>query len=243
LEKLKKSYTFALIKINSVMTILLVSATESECTPILQKMSDYKTTIPWLYSGTLQGQSVEVLISGIGAIATTFRLTQTLINSSYNRVISMGIAGSFIDDILLEEVVQITEDCFADLGIDNNGTFLNLREAGLTDADDHFLPNPSPIPSLHRKVRGITIQIVTGSQKRIDELVNRYQPEVETMENAAFFYVCQKMNVPFASFRAISNKVEPRNRENWRISEAIEQMNLVVGDLFSPKNSEKIFGQ
>ena len=213
--------------------ILFVAATETECTPILRKMTECKTIHPWLYAGTLQGQSVEILISGIGAVATTFRLTQTLMNRSYSHVISMGIAGSFADDIPVEEVVQITEDCFADLGIDNNGTFLNLKEAELNDVEDCFsdlTSNPHPIPSFHRKVRGVTVQTATGSQKRIDELVSKYQPEVETMENAAFFYVCRMMQIPFASFRAISNKVEPRNRANWHITEAIEKMNNAVND-------------
>ena len=155
-------------------------------------------------------------------------------NRSYSRAVSMGIAGSFTDDIAIGEVVQITEDCFADLGIDNNGTFLNLREAGLSNTDDcfsGFISNPSPTPSFHRHVRGITVQTATGSQNRIDELVNKYHPEVETMENAAFFYVCRMLQVPFASFRAISNKVEPRNRENWRITEAVEKINHAVSDL------------
>ena len=214
--------------------ILLVSATETECTPILQEMTDCTTISPWLFAGTLQGQSVEILISGIGAVSTTFRLTHTLMKRPYNRTISIGIAGSFSDSILVEEVVQITEDCFADLGIDNNGTLLNLREAGFNDANDCFsglIPNPSPTPSLHRKVMGITVQTATGSQKRINELVNKFQPEVETMENAAFFYVCSMIQIPFASFRAISNKVEPRNREKWRITEAIEKINHAVSDL------------
>ena len=211
--------------------LLLVSATEIECTPILRKMIDCTTISPWLYAGTLQGQSVEILISGIGVATTTFRLTQTLINRSYHRAISMGIAGSFTDDIPLATVVQITEDCFADLGIDNNGTFLTLREAGFSNVDSDFMSNPSPTLSPHRNVLDITVQTATGSQKRIDQLLNRYQPEVETMENAAFFYVCRMTQIPFASFRAISNKVEPRNRENWQITEAIEKINHAVNDL------------
>ena len=214
--------------------ILLVSATESECAPVLRKTAGCKSILPWLYAGSLQGQSVEILISGIGAVAATFRLTQTLISHSYSRVLSMGIAGSFADDIPVGEVVQIAEDTFADLGIDNNGTFLNLREAGLINADDYssdFIANPFPVLSAHRKVRGVTVQTATGSRKRIDELVNKYQPQVETMENAAFFYVCRMMQIPFASFRAISNKVEPRNRKNWRTAEAIERINHAMCEI------------
>ena len=208
-------------------SLLLVSATEAECAPILQMLANRKTISPFLYAGNLQEQSVEVLVSGIGAVATTFRLTQTLMQRSYNRVISIGIAGSYDEYISIGETVQITEDCFADLGIDDNGQFRSLREEGLTcdDSDNGFIFNPSPVFSSHRKVRGITVQTATGSKDRIDKLVVRFHPQVETMENTAFFYVCKMMQIPFASFRAISNKVEPRNRKSWRIAEAIKNIN------------------
>ena len=207
--------------------ILIVSATEAECVPALQKIAECKKILPYLYSGTLYGQPIELLITGIGSVAATFRLTQTMMQRSYSRAISLGIAGAFADDIHIGETVQITEDCFADLGIDNNGEFRSLREEGLLcdDFDCDFIINPSPTLSSHRKLRGITVQTTTGNQKRIDELTLRYRPHVETMENAAFFYVCSKMQLPYSSFRAISNKVEPRNRKNWRITEAIEDVN------------------
>ena len=213
--------------------ILVVSATEAECAPTLRQMSGCKAVSSWLYSGSLQGQAIEVLLSGVGSVATTFRLTQTLMLRPYSRAIAIGIAGSYADDIFIGQTVQITEDCFADLGIDNNGQFRSLREEGVSwdDFDGNFIINPSPTLSPHRKLRGVTVQTVSGSQKRIDELVQRYHPQVETMENAAFFYVCRMMNVPFASFRAISNKVEPRNRENWRITEAIKNINERLSEL------------
>ena len=207
--------------------ILVVSATEAECAPTLREMAGRKAISSFLYSGTIHGQCIEVLLSGIGSVATTFRLTETLLLRPYSRAISIGIAGSFADDIPIGETVQITEDCFADLGIDDNGQFRTLRDAVLPcdDFDSDFISNPSPTLSNYRKLRGITVQTASGSKTRIDELVQRFHPQVETMENAAFFYVCRKLNIPFASFRAISNKVEPRNRENWRIAEAIKSVN------------------
>jgi len=213
--------------------ILVVSATEVECAPTLREMTGHTTISPWLYSGTVQGQPIEVLLSGIGSVATTFRLTHTLLHRSYSRAISIGIAGSFSDDISLGETVQITEDCFADLGIDNNGQFRTLREEGLTcdDFDCDFISPPSPTLSHHRKLRGITVQTASGSKTRIDELIRKFHPQVETMENAAFFYVCRLLKVPFSSFRAISNKVEPRNRENWQIVKAIESVNITLSTI------------
>ena len=222
--------------------ILIVSATEAECAPALCEMEGCKTVYPCLYAGTLWGQPVEILISGIGSVAATFRLTQTMMQRSYSRVISIGIAGSFTEDISIGETVQITEDCFADLGIDNNGQFRSLREEGLIsdDVDGAFIINPSPIPSPHRKLRGITVQTASGSKQRINELVGRFNPQVETMENAAFFYVCHKLQVPFASFRAISNNVELRNRKNWQIDKAIDGVYKTLADLL--RNEKKYLG-
>jgi len=210
-----------------IFPALVVSATEAECALIMCNMTGRKTIFSGLFSGTVSGQPIEVLISGIGSVSTTFRLTQLLMQRKYNRAISIGIAGSFADDIPIGETVQITEDCFADLGIDNNGQFLHLNETGLpcNYSDGEFMINPSPTLLPYRKVRGVTVQTASGSQKRIDAIKERFHPQVETMENAAFFYVCQQMQIPFASFRAISNKVEPRNRDNWRIEEAIKKMN------------------
>ena len=217
------------------LPILVVSATEAECAPTLRQMTGRKVVAPCLYAGTVHEQSIEVLLTGVGSVATAFRLTQTLMLRPYSRAVSIGIAGCFADDIVLGETVQITEDSFADLGIDHNGQFLTLREAGLTcdDTDDgDFIANPSPTLSHHQKLRGITVQTASGSAPRIDELTRRWQPQVETMENAAFFYVCRRLKVPFASFRAISNRVEPRRRENWRITEAIENVNRTWIALF-----------
>jgi len=217
--------------------ILVVAATEAECAPTLRQMSGYKAMSPWLFSGTFRGYDIEVLLSGIGSVATSFRLTQTLMQRRFRCAIAIGIAGSFADDIPLGETVQIVEDCFADLGIDNNGQFRSLREEGLTcdDFEGDFIINPSPALSFHRKLRGVTVQTASGSKNRIDELVQRFQPQVETMENAAFFYVCRMLKIPFASFRGISNRVELRNRQNWRIAEAIENVNESLSELLNGK--------
>jgi futalosine hydrolase len=217
-------------------TLLIVSATEAECKPTLQKMTNCSSLSPHLYSGTLHGKPVDLLIGGIGAVATTFRITQLLMQRLYSGAVSIGIAGSYIEDIPVGQPVQITEDCLADLGIDDNGAFVGLCEAGIVASEDdfagEFIVNPVPVRSPYPVVRGITVQTASGSRERINQLASRFRPQVETMENAAFFYACRMMQVPFASFRGISNRVEPRNRANWRIVEAIEAVNGVLEYVF-----------
>jgi futalosine hydrolase len=44
------------------------------------------------------------------------------------------------------------------------------------------------------------------------------------MEGAAFMYACLINNIPFAQVRAVSNIVERRNRDRWRMPEAIRNL-------------------
>ena len=213
-------------------SVLIVSATTNEAALVIKSMSGVETS-PGVYGGVLAGRPVELLIGGIGAVAMTFRLTQLLSRRSCRFAMSMGIAGAFAGDIAIGEVVQITDDCFSDLGIDDRGVFRSLSEAGLTGADEFpfnagQIVNPLPMRSPYREVSGITVQTASGSEQAINKLVERYHPQVETMENAAFFYVCRMMQVPFASFRAISNRVEPRNRKIWQIKQAIGQVSTTI---------------
>jgi futalosine hydrolase len=48
------------------------------------------------------------------------------------------------------------------------------------------------------------------------------------MEGAAVFYACLYAGVPFAQVRSISNWVEPRNRANWKLDEAISNLNNIL---------------
>ena len=51
------------------------------------------------------------------------------------------------------------------------------------------------------------------------------------MEGAAFMYACLMHDVPFAQIRAVSNVVERRNREAWKIREAIDALGEAVFDV------------
>ena len=83
-----------------------------------------------------------------------------------------------------------------------------------------------------RACRAVTVNRVSGVADRIAELQQIWNPEVESMEGAAFFQVCLMSGVPFRAFRSISNRVEPRNRANWHLREAVEAaQSFVMGYL------------
>ena len=216
------------------MKTLIVAASKLEIRPLLHYFDlDYKR------SGEIQtikrtDIEVDILVSGIGMVPTSYYLTKVLSHKKYDLVINAGIAGSYVDSYPIGSVVQIVEDRFADCGIDDNGKFVSLFEAGFMQPDEFPFVNSRLIPKISKfdyicsrfsKAKAITVNTTSGSLARINEMVAKYKPDTESMEGAAFFYVCISECVPCLQIRAISNFVEPRCKQKWDITFAINTLN------------------
>ena len=68
----------------------------------------------------------------------------------------------------------------------------------------------------------------TAASASIAAVVERFNPQVESMEGAAFMSACLIHQVPFAQVRAVSNVVERRNREAWKMAEAIRNLDATA---------------
>lgn len=205
------------------MDILVIAATSAEldaCRPVRE--------IPEL----------DFSVTGIGSPATIYSLMSLLRKKSYDGVIQAGIAGSYSSSLPVGSVAEITADCFADLGYDDRGHFVSATEAGWLAPDvfpysGGWLQNRSWFASKGIPgVKGITVNTASGSKDRIDQLISGYCPDLETMETAAFFQVCLCEKIPFASLRAVSNPVEPRDRGHWDLSLALQNLSRTFGELF-----------
>ena len=75
---------------------------------------------------------------------------------------------------------------------------------------------------------GITVNTASGSAARIKLITEKFKPDIETMEGAAVFYVALHQHLPFVEIRSVSNIVEPRNRKNWNVPQAIENLNSTL---------------
>ncbi|MFM7728196.1 MAG: hypothetical protein ACKO7B_15965, partial [Flavobacteriales bacterium] len=79
-------------------------------------------------------------------------------------------------------------------------------------------------------VKGITVSRVHGEDASIALALQRAPAQVESMEGASFYYVCNKEHVPCLQIRAISNRVERRNRADWNIPGALHALADAVND-------------
>ena len=201
------------------MKILVVAATTFEINDLLR-------TTTWDYD-------VSFLVTGIGTIKTTFELTRHLLTQTpdYDLVLNVGICGSYDRSFELGSIVNVTQDCIADIGIDHNAVFYPVDKILHTNANDTIYNNssiPSHLIQELPQVNGITVNTVTGSEDRVQQLLRWYSPQVESMEGAAFAYTCEQLNKKYVQIRSISNYVEARNKSAWKVQDAIKNLNHYI---------------
>ncbi len=212
------------------MKILIVSATKFEIEPLLSKMgaSHYCKTNPicCMYKNI----EIDFLLTGIGMVATTY-YTAKVLNKTYNLALNIGICGSFNNNLEIGSVVNVYEDCFSELGAEDGNDFLPLEELnldGITKVSNINQVFFNSVIELLPKVTGITVNTAHGNEKSINNVFQKFHPYVESMEGAAFMFVCEQEQIPYLQIRAVSNIVERRNKNNWNIPLAIVNLNKKI---------------
>jgi futalosine hydrolase len=197
------------------MGLLIVTAVAAEAEAVMK--------------GLEPNGSVTVVPVGVGmavAAAGTAKLL-TLADGRYRGVISAGIGGGI--GVPLGATVLAAHSIAGDLGADSPEGFIGLDELGFGSTvhkvDQRLLT--SLRAALPEAVVGdiLTMNTVTGTAERIRRLVDRYPAAVaESMEGYGVACAAAQADLPFAELRTISNAVGPRDRDAWRIKEALEAL-------------------
>jgi futalosine hydrolase len=223
------------------MRILVVAATEHEIAPLLATINSDPPRESRIRSGRHARHDVDVLVTGVGMVATATWLASALSSQRlYDLALNLGLCGAFNRGMPLGAVVHVTSDRFSELGAEDGEGFLTIHDLGLLGADEppfeggaivnHAPPVNAALQRL-ATVNGITVNTVHGNDATIAAVARRLQPQVESMEGAAFMYACAVRGVRYAQVRAVSNLVERRNRGAWRIGPAIDALNATALEL------------
>ena len=215
------------------MKILVVSATRFEAAPLKDALSP---------SGMIE--YVEFLETGPGMVATTYVLTKHLQSNSFDFVLNIGVAGAIGNQLTLGNVVAVEKDCFFELGAEAGLDFIPIDLLGLnsTQKVNAVGYDDSSLDPRIRRVEGITVNTVHGTILSEQLIRNRSEALVETMEGAAFYFVCGQEKVRCLQLRSISNRVELRDREKWDLKLAIDQLTKIAFELIQKllhENNEK----
>ena len=229
------------------MKILIVAATRFEIRPLADKFAYVQKEDENLAHYQFRNDKIDILITGMGTTPTAYHLGMLLPGSNYDVVINAGICGSYSDALAIGKVVNVTEECFCELGAENNDQFISLFDLGLMEPDDppyrsgKLLNNSTPKGSALRKldrIKGVTSNTVHGHPETIRKIREQFNPGVESMEGAAFFYACLMSGVPFHEIRCISNFVEERDKSKWDIPLALANLNNTLFDILKEQSGK-----
>ena len=206
------------------MHILICTATEQEILPTLRFL---KKQTPG------KNHIIRVVLTGVGGVSTTYKVVKAISEKRPEYIIQAGICGTFNTNLETGKVVLIFEEIMGDLGTEERGGWQDVFDLKLADAaafpfHEKKLINPHcedwkkyGLPF----VRSLSVNEITTNPERIRALQEKYTPVVESMEGAAFHYVCLKEKIPFMQIRAVSNFIGDRDKTNWKMENAITNLN------------------
>jgi len=201
------------------MRLLIVAATAQEIAPL---------------DAVLRARSeIDVLVTGVGMVATAARCADALARARYDLALNLGLCGSFDRAVPPPTVVHVVSDRFSELGAEDGDAFVPIDDFDLPSEPSIVNERPPAHPALQRlpAVTGITVNTVHGNASSIAAVAARWHPQVESMEGAAFMYACRLASVPYAQVRAVSNVVERRNRQAWKTAQALANLAGVARQL------------
>ncbi|HKZ66746.1 MAG TPA: hypothetical protein VJ111_10340, partial [Chitinophagaceae bacterium] len=178
---------------------------------------------------------LDILITGIGLTATTYSITKQIQIRRPDIIIQAGIGGCFNQDLVLGSVVAIKQEAIGDQAVIEKGKLKTLFDLNLLTNNQFpfskgWLINKSDVLKRIklRKVKGITINEITTSKKKIKLYQDIFDPVIESLEGAALHYICLMEKIQFLQIRSASNYIGERNKKNWNMKDSIGNLNKEI---------------
>jgi len=190
--------------------------------------------------GLLGKVRVVVCAGGIGKVNAAIATTAMIERMQPRLVINTGCAGAYPGSGLsIGDLAVASEEILGDEGVITSGGWLDFRAMGLPllvqgeqryyneiPFSGHAIDRAVQLAALHGTAlprgRFITVSTCSGTQKRGEELVQRFGAIAENMEGAAVALTCLRYGIDCLEIRGISNQVEERNMKGWDIPAAVE---------------------
>lgn len=218
--------------------ITIVAATKLELKPLFNKFQPKQGNFVGLY---IANNNLHFLITGMGMLNTAAHLA--LYTSKFDRdfYIDAGVCGAFNRNLKIGDVVQILSETYGDFGVENDEEFQDFFDLGFIDNEEDAFQYGLCQPILSdfhsninlAKATSITVNKVHGNERTIKIIEEKYNADTENMEGLSFYYVLKMVQKPSIEIRAISNYVEKRNKENWKISLAVENLNSEISKILN----------
>lgn len=203
------------------MQLLLSASTEIEIKPAIEFIRQERI------------QNVEILITGVGMMATTYSLAKAILHKRPDFILQAGVGGGLNEKLPLSKIVLVENETIGDLGVEENGAFKTLFDLKLLDKnsppwkDGKLSNNVEALKTTGLTiVDGVTVNEISTDKERIAYYKNQLNASVESMEGAALHFVALQEKIPFLQMRSLSNFVGERDKSKWVIDIAIANLNI-----------------
>jgi futalosine hydrolase len=183
--------------------------------------------------GLRNSDKFDVCLAGVGPASAAARTATALAAADYRLVISAGIAGGFIGQAEVGSLVVASEIVSPELGVQTADGFISLDELGFGSSRIPVDAILAAKVTLALQAAGLlvhygpvlSVSTITGTTEIAQARSNQVPGAVaEGMEGYGVATAAHDRGIPILEIRAISNPVGPRDREAWRIKEALEAL-------------------
>lgn len=170
--------------------------------------------------------NAEVVVGGVGKVATTFAMLHALRTHRPRLVVGVGISGYYGGRLRVGDVALVTRDYWIDEGVQTPEGFLHLSSLGFGDpfVESSFTFPDLPFGGGYRVLPcpGATVSSCSGTLSLARERYHSFPDGItESMELGAMGYVCNAHGIPWFGLRGISNLLEDRDLRRWDMTNAL----------------------
>ncbi|MEV4809882.1 futalosine hydrolase [Micromonospora avicenniae] len=202
--------------------LLVVTAVPAEADAIRAGLADPTVTVTPVGVGPAVAAAATARALALAEVA----------GEPYRAVISAGVAGGFAGRVPVGGTVLGTASIAADLGAEAPEGFIPIDALGMPPAllggGSTVLADPELLAALRAALPDatvgpvLTVNTVTGTAASTELLSKRHPDAVaEAMEGYGVAVAAAQAGLPFAELRTISNPIGPRDRNSWRMREAL----------------------
>ncbi|MET7749093.1 futalosine hydrolase [Micromonospora sp. NPDC005367] len=202
--------------------LLVVTAVPAEADAIRAGLADPTVTVTPVGVGPAVAAAATARALALAEVA----------GQPYRAVISAGVAGGFAGRVAVGGTVLGTASIAADLGAEAPEGFIPIDALGMPPAllggGSTVLADPELLAALRAALPDatvglvLTVNTVTGTAASTELLSTRHPDAVaEAMEGYGVAVAAAQAGLPFAELRTISNPIGPRDRDSWRMREAL----------------------
>ena len=220
----------------------MVAATSLELAPLRRALLGADTYPgPWdtLERGRLGELPVVLATTGIGKVNAAAGLMAAVLATRPRAVVQVGVGGAYLGSFLSNTmVVAASEELQLDLGLRRaDGRWQGLEALGFaaTPARDgrpartNVVPTHAGLQAALRELVGVpllrfaTLDAITADVDLGAAMHSAYDVSIESMEGAAAAQVADRLGLPFAEVRSVSNLVGERDKRLWDLEGAVER--------------------